>query len=247
MESFPYGGAVYVTSVKDRAFIERLRTADGAAFRIDWVMYLFCFMAGPTHFGIPFGRRISGEWMFTYKSKDNWIRYRLPPPAGVQYRDHAGRKILGKTCLICLAQFLVAPELRCIAAFNEAGTAWGCPNPLPGSLCVTYLVDVEVLLLLAANRERQEELRREFIQQESLCGRDVIFASPLGQIPRVPRGRGEAFDPSTCGCGSTQKERGRHMSTVLHKNWIAAQGIQQQSADEQQSSDDEETQVGDWF
>jgi hypothetical protein len=37
------------------------------------------------------------------------------------------------------------------------------------------------------------------------------------------------------------------MSTVLHKNWIAAQGIQQQSADEQQSSDDEETQVGDWF
>ena len=196
-------------------------------------------MAGPEHYGFPLGKRRSGDWIFNYQNKRNWVTYNLPPPEGVH------PKTSYTTCSICLSQFLVAPDLKFIAAFNRAGSAWGEPNPAPGTLTVSYLENGD-LIHLSASPEDQKQLRLEFAEQEfELHGRAVMWQWPVGAVPWVqatgPRGWTAVTresDPLTCPCGSTDKRLvyilcllyilthyryKQHQETGKHKRWLAAQ------------------------
>jgi hypothetical protein len=108
LEAFVFDGGqgpvTLISSIKDRAFIEKVGTQAAADFemyalnllrfyfshfvRRDWINYFFAFMAGAAHYGLPVGRRFHKQpglpdgvsEIVTQRSTSSWIQYPLPPP-----------------------------------------------------------------------------------------------------------------------------------------------------------------------
>ena len=76
LEAFVFDGITFISSIAGRAFVERVATQAAAdwemyAFfflwffifshfvRRDWIMFLFKFMVGAAHYGLPVGRRFT--------------------------------------------------------------------------------------------------------------------------------------------------------------------------------------------
>jgi hypothetical protein len=141
--------------------------------RSDWIMYLFAFMVGAAHYCLPLGRRLQDpkkdKNIYTRKLRRNWHEYGLPKPAYLTSTTMAQT-----TCLICLIQFVVAPDLMKIVAFNHDATAWGQPNggEGPGALHITFLPgeDESDLLHISSPLDLQSSLRTEFVEQEGSFG-----------------------------------------------------------------------------
>jgi hypothetical protein len=83
---------------------------------LDSGSYMIQVMSGPEFFGIPIGKRTTGEWIFTYERKKGWSKYNVPPPAGVQ----PGKTF--QTCLICslTVTTLVNGDLLKLSAVHDA-------------------------------------------------------------------------------------------------------------------------------
>lgn len=166
-------------------------------------MYLFAFMAGAAHYGLNVGRILVSDYrhkdrnIYTFKTLHSWPLYRLPKPYHI-----TAMKNVGQTCLICLIQFVVAPHLLCIPAFNHDGSAWGHGNGGEGVLNITFRLDDlgEQLLHISSPHKMQADMRVEFVAQESLRGVHVVFADD-DRVDRIPprrlddpRLQGEADD-----------------------------------------------------
>jgi hypothetical protein len=83
-------------------------------------MYLFTFMAGAAHYSLNVvGRKLSPGYrkqkyrnIYVIRTMKTWQYFALPKPAHITGKSK-------QTCLICLIMFVVAPDLRCIPAFNH--------------------------------------------------------------------------------------------------------------------------------
>ncbi len=163
-------------------------------------MYFFAFMVGAAHYGLPVGRRLQDprqdKNIYTCKIRRNWNEYRIPKPAYLTSVHPT--KMAQKTCLICFIQFIVAPDLMRIVAFNHDATAWGHPNDGagPGVLYITFLPgkDESELLHISSPRELQATMRLEFVEQQLRRGICVTFDED-DQVSRIPLRRPHADDP----------------------------------------------------
>ena len=145
-------------------------------------MYFFAFMVGAAHYGLPVGRRLQDpkkdKNIYTFKNLGNWHTYGLPKPAYL-----TSTRIAKQTCLICLIQFVVAPDLMNIVAFNHDADAWENPNggEGPGVLYITFLPDNDGsdLLHISSPHGLQTSLRTEFVSFTHLI---VKLLSFFGQL-----------------------------------------------------------------
>ena len=81
-----------------------------------------------------------------------------------------------KTCFKPLGQFLLAPKLKRIVAFNKGGELWeklagfdavAEGKQAPGCLCITFELRTRVMYI-GANAQDQIQLRHDYLQQCSL-------------------------------------------------------------------------------
>jgi hypothetical protein len=172
-------------------------------------MYLFAFMVGAAHYGLPVGRRLQDPKkdnnIYTLKSLKNWHYYALPKPAYL-----TSDRFAHNTCLICLIQFVVAPDLKKTPAFNHDACAWGRPNggEGPGVLYITFLPggDNSDLLHISSPPDLQANLRTAFVQQEfQRIGIRLTFAED-DQVSRIPPRRPPAEDPRIQGADDEGEE-----------------------------------------
>jgi hypothetical protein len=144
-------------------------------------------MVGAAHYGLIVGRRLQDprkdKNIYTRKIRRNWHEYGLPKPAYLTSTNMSQR-----TCLICLIQFVVAPDLMKIVAFNHDATAWGQLNggEGPGALYITFLPgeDESDLLHISSPHDLQSSLRTDtFQRQEHFCPK-VRKSWPLYTLPK---------------------------------------------------------------
>ena len=78
-----------------------------------------------------------------------------------------------KTCFKPLGQFLLAPKLKRIVAFNKGGRLWkklagfaevAASKQKPGSLCITFELRTRVMYI-GASAEEQIQLRFDYLHQ----------------------------------------------------------------------------------
>ena len=184
-------------------------------------MYLFAFMVGAAHYGLPVGRRLQDpkkdKNIYTRKLRRNWHEYGLPKPAYLTSTTMAQT-----TCLICLIQFVVAPDLMKIAAFNHDATAWGQPNggEGPGALHITFLPgeDESDLLHISSPHDLQSSLRTEFVEQElRRQGIRVTFAED-DQVSRIPLRTPPAEDPRIQGADDESEDEADRL-VAMNPDW----------------------------
>jgi hypothetical protein len=151
------------------------------------VTYLFSFMVGAAHYGLIVGRRLQDprkdKNIYTRKIRRNWHEYGLPKPAYLTSTNMSQR-----TCLICLIQFVVAPDLMKIVAFNHDATAWGQLNggEGPGALYITFLPseDESDLLHISSPQDLQSSLRTDTFQRQEHLYPKVRKSWPLYTLPK---------------------------------------------------------------
>ena len=138
-------------------------------------------MLGAGHYGLRVGRKITrgsytGKYICTHKNLCNWHTYPLPKPGHI---TSSAKEAGHKTWLICLIQFVIAPELRRIVALNQGGKAWGHTNGGASALYITFLPNsgqAGLLLHISSPQELQRDLRGDFITQQARQGVRVVFA-----------------------------------------------------------------------
>ena len=186
-------------------------------------MYLFAFMVGAAHYGLPVGKRLQDprkdKNIYTRKNLKNWHQYGLPKPAYLT--STSSTRMSQQTCLICLIQFVVAPDLMNIVAFNHDATAWGHPNSGEGwVLHITFLPgeDGSYLLHISSPQALQSRLRTDFVAQElRRLGIHVTFAED-DQVSRIPLRRPPAEDPSIQGADDEDEEEADGL-VAMNPDW----------------------------
>ena len=180
-------------------------------------------MVGAAHYGLAVGKRLQDprkdKNIYTRKNRKNWHTYGLPKPAYLTGTPKGGMS--QDTCLICLIQFAVAPDLMTIVAFNRDATAWGHPNGGRGVLNITFLPgeDESDLLHISSPHDVQSSLRTEFVEQElHRLGIHVTFAED-DQVSRIPkRSRALDEDPSMQGADDEDNEEADDL-VAMNSDW----------------------------
>jgi hypothetical protein len=101
-----------------------------------------------------------------------WGRYHLPIPK----KRHGILLQSSATCFVCLLQFIVAPELIRILAFNQKGQPWHCkgiPNDI-GYLKITHCADTTLFNVWYLSADSQESLLRDYTAQQQRLQRPLL-------------------------------------------------------------------------
>jgi hypothetical protein len=146
---------------------------------IDWLMYVlhfphcvFCnilrryvvvLLMGTFHFGLSFAQHIPfrATKIATTSCGKNWFYYGLPPP---RYGTGMTSK---STCFVCLALFLIAPDLQRIPAFNLGGEDLdeSLGKGRDAELRVAFDTSGLLLGIVCISHDRQQRLRIKYVKQ----------------------------------------------------------------------------------
>jgi hypothetical protein len=127
------------------------------------------------HFGLPFAQHLPprATKIATTSCGKNWFYYGLPPPS-------YGTGLVSKsTCFVCLALFIIAPDLQRIPAFNLRGEDWdeSLKKGRDAELRVAFDTDGLLLGITCISHDRQQLLRIQYVRQ---C---FAMGVPVGDFP----------------------------------------------------------------
>jgi hypothetical protein len=152
---------------------------------------------GTFHFGLAFARHLPrGSKIATTSCGKNWFYYALPPPVFGTGFAHACSCLVTRlifffvcmtsksTCLVCLALFIIAPDLQRIPAFNMAGEDWdkniGKGKSTDAELRIAWDMSAKLLGVFVISHDRQTRLRRQYAKQLHV---PCVFGDSVDLLP----------------------------------------------------------------